>query len=115
MNDSNKTILYTVVGNLLVFSLVSAVWLGLENKKKARLYRYEKGLWYRKNRELEFKLDRFAADMAGIKIIVGKEKRKMQELAEDKATIEQRVAELVADNKRLLENIARLTKDKENF
>jgi len=110
MSDSVKTMIYSLCGTLLSVSIISAVWLGMENRRIYSRYTEEKALWYQKNRELEFNLDKFQSEVEGIKSKLNEYQASLARLKEDKLLSENNLKELANENQRLREKITRLVR-----
>ncbi|MDP8233472.1 MAG: hypothetical protein P9M06_01525 [Candidatus Saelkia tenebricola] len=112
MSDSVKTVIYSLCGTLLSVSVISAVWLGLENRKIYSRYTEEKVLWYQTNRDLEFDLDKFKSEIEKIQANLNKYQTHLSKVEEEKLISENNFKELADENMRLRESVARLVREK---
>ena len=115
MNDNIKIMIYSFIGILLSLSLISAIWLGMENRKLYSQYVKEKSLWYERNRELEFKLDKFSSELEDVKKKLQDSNTYIARLEEERNEAEAKLKTLADENKRLREKVARLVKEKEQL
>ena len=110
ISDSVKTAIYSLCGTLLSVSIISAVWLGMENRRIYSRYTEEKALWYQKNRDLEFNLDKFQSETEGVKSKLNEYQSSLAKLKEEKLVSENNLKELADENKRLREKVTRLVR-----
>ncbi len=110
ISDSVKTAIYSLCGTLLSVSIISAVWLGMENRRIYSRYTEEKALWYQKNRDLEFNLDKFQSETEGVKSKLNEYQSSLAKLKEEKLVSENNLKELADENERLREKVTRLVR-----
>ncbi|MDP8252785.1 MAG: hypothetical protein P9X27_00055 [Candidatus Kaelpia aquatica] len=115
MNDNIKIVIYSTVTVLTILSLVSAFWLGTENRKIYSSYVEEKALWHQKNRDLEFELDKFKIEVEDIRTQLTAYRSQMAKLEENKLLTEEELEELADDNNRLKDEAARLVREREDL
>ena len=63
MGDTVKTIIYSAIGIVSILALMTSFWLGYENRRIYSQYVEERAIWYQKNRDLEFKVDKLSAEL----------------------------------------------------
>ncbi len=115
MNENIKTVIYSTVTVLTILSLISAFWLGTENRKIYSSYIEERSLWHQKNRDLEFELDKFKIEVGGIKTQLITYKGQMARLEDNKILTEEDLRELADENNRLKDEVARLVREREGL
>ncbi|OQX83408.1 MAG: hypothetical protein B6D53_02495 [Candidatus Omnitrophica bacterium 4484_49] len=115
MDDSLKTLIYSVIGIIVGVCIISAGWLIRENRRMYTRYLQEKYLWYEKNRDLEFKLDQLKAELDDFQKKLCHTQEYMVRLEEEKKIAEEKLQELAEENERLREKVTRLVKDNQEL
>ncbi len=111
MDDTLKTVIYSIIGIVLGVAVVSAGWLMRENRRLYRRYLEEKYLWYEKNRDLEFKIDQLQAELSEFREKFQKTQIYITRLEEEKKEAEERLQQLAEENQKLREKVTRLVKE----
>jgi chromosome segregation ATPase len=112
MGDTNKVILYSLIGIISSVSLISAIWLGLENRKIYQVYTEEKQNWLKKNRELEYELDKASLKLKELNKKLVQAQNTIQEFEDRRREAEEKIALLSKDNEKLKSEISRLVKER---
>ena len=115
MDDTLKTVIYSIIGIVLGLAVISAGWLIRENRRLYSKYLQEKYLWYEKNRDLEFKIDQLQADLNEFRKKFQKTQIYITRLEEEKKEAEERLQQLAEENQKLREKVTRLVKENNEF
>ncbi|MDD5614553.1 MAG: hypothetical protein PHQ54_05740 [Candidatus Omnitrophica bacterium] len=115
MKDNIKVLIYSAAVILLSISLFSALWLGAENKKMHYSYINDKAAWYKKNRDLEFELDKFRAELENIKLKMEEYKAQLTRAQKESSFGEQDLQGLADENSRLKDDVARLARENKDL
>ncbi|MDP8216264.1 MAG: hypothetical protein P9L98_02940 [Candidatus Kaelpia imicola] len=115
MSDNIKIVIYSTVIVLTTLSLISAFWLGTENRKIYSSYIEERALWHQKNRDLEFEIDKFKIEVEDIKTRLITYRSQMTRLEDSRLLTEEELKELANENNRLRDEVARLIGERENL
>lgn len=115
MDDTLKTVIYSIIGIVLGLAVISAGWLIKENRRLYSNYLYEKYLWYEKNRDLEFKIDQLQVELNEFREKFQKTQMYITRLEEEKKEAEEKIRELAEENQKLREEVVRLVKENNEF
>ncbi len=115
MTSYARTVINSVLGIILSLSLISAFWLGSENRRMYAHYAKERMLWHQKNRELEFEVDKFTSELEILRQKMDGHNVQLSKVEEEKLISRERVKELADENKKLRDEVARLSRERENI
>jgi chromosome segregation ATPase len=115
MDDTVKTVVYSVIGIVVGVCVISAGWLIRENRRMYANYLKEKYLWYEKNRDLEFKLDQFKAELDNFQEKFKHTQVYITRLEEEKKMAEEKLQQLAEENEKLRTEVTRLAKENQGL
>lgn len=112
MGNSHKIILYSFLSIIGSVSLISAVWLSVENRKIYQVYLEERQKWLKTNRELEYELDKLNEKMRKLKQKYDLAQIKLKEIEALRAEAEEKITILSQENQKLKVEVSRLVKER---